>query len=207
MNSAWRYVLMISIILCGSARAIQIQPIEVVPREREVETLVRGRPVIGFYGGPVLKYSYLDRRFAFLVGGKGGISFCDIFVIGGSGYGLVNEITVPGSHAPYDEYLSFGYGGLFIEFLIASRKVVHLSTHMLVGGGNMYYHDYYWRTSGDDIFFVLEPGMDLEINVCRHFRLGMGGTYRFVNGIGYPEFTDQDMSGFGAALTFKFGRF
>jgi hypothetical protein len=198
---------MLLIILCGSARAIRVQPVEVVPREREVETLVHGRPVIGFYGGPVIKYSYLDRRFAFLVGGKGGISFCDLFVIGGAGYGLVNEIAVPGPHAPYEEYLSFGYGGLLLEFLIASRKMVHLSMHTLIGGGNMYYHDYYWRTSGDDIFFVLEPGIDFEINVSRCFRFGLGGTYRFVNGIGLPEFTDQDMSGFSAAFTIKFGRF
>ena len=85
--------------------------------------------------------------------------------------------------------------------------LAHLSLHTLIGGGNIYYHDYYWRTSGDDVFFVMEPGIDLELNVSRCFRFGLGGTYRFVNGISMPEFTDQDMSGFSVALTFKFGRF
>ena len=191
----------------GSVYALTLQPVEVVPRKPQVETLMHDRPQIGFYIGPVIKYSYLDRRFALLLGGKGGIAFYDLFVIGGGGYGLVNEISVPNSQSPYDEYLSFGYGGVIFEFLIASHKVVHLSVHTLIGGGSLCYHDYYWRTSGDDGFFVVEPGMDLEINISRCFRFGLGGTYRFVNGVSMPEFTDQDMSGFSAALTFKFGRF
>jgi hypothetical protein len=196
-------------LFAGYADAVVVhpRPVVVVPRERPVETLIQGRPVIGLFGGPVLKYSYLDERFAFIVGGRGAISFYDIFAIGGGGYGLVNEIRVPNSQSPYEQYLSFGYGGVILEFLIASHKVVHLSMHTLIGGGGLYYHDYYWRTSGDDVFFVLEPGLDLELNVSRYFRIGMGGTYRFVNGVSVPEFTNQDMSGFCAALTFKFGRF
>jgi hypothetical protein len=209
MHSKWFYIMLLFLLFAGSAEAVVVcpRPVVVVPRERPVETLIHGRPVIGFFGGPVLKYSYLDQRFAFFVGGRGAISFYDIFAIGGGGYGLVNEIPVPYSQAPYEQYLSFGYGGLILEFLVASRKVVHLSMHTLIGAGSLYYHDYYWRSWGDDVFFVLEPGLDLELNVSRCFRIGMGGTYRFVSGVSVPEFTDQDMSGFSAALTFKFGRF
>ncbi|MBN2621333.1 hypothetical protein JXB22_09630 [candidate division WOR-3 bacterium] len=207
VNAKLLYALIALLIFSGVAHAVTIQPVIVIPREREVETLVHDRPVIGLFGGPVLKFSYLDDRFAFLVGGRGGISFCDLFAIGGGGYGLVNEIAVPFTQSPYEQYLSFGYGGVILEFLIASHKVTHLSMHALIGGGSLYYHDYYWRSWGDDVFFVLEPGMDLELNVSRCFRIGMGGTYRFVSGVSVPEFTSQDMSGFSAALTFKFGRF
>jgi hypothetical protein len=206
-NAKQSLLCFVLIFMSGAAHAITLQPVEVVPREPRVETIVQGRPRIGLFVAPVIKYSYLDRRFALLLGGKGAITFCDLFALGGGGYGLVNEISVPNNQSPYVEYLSFGYGGVIFEFLIASRKVVHLSMHTLVGGGSLCYHDYYWRTSGDDAFFVLEPGMDLEINVSRCFRFGLGGTYRFVNGVSMPEFTDQDMSGFSAALTFKIGRF
>jgi len=209
LNSKWLYFVLVFSLLVGSAEAITVhpQPVVVVPRERPVETLIHGRPRIGLYGGPVIKYTSLDDRFALLIGGRGAISFYDIFSIGGGGYGLVNEIPVPYSQSPYEQYLSFGYGGVIFEFLIASHKVVHLSLHSLIGGGSLYYHDYYWRTWGDDLFFVLEPGLDLELNVSRCFRIGMGGTYRFVNGVSVPEFTDHDMSGFSGAITFKFGRF
>lgn len=209
LNSKLLYSIMTLLLVFGPAHAVIVQPhpVVIVPRERPVETLMHGRPRIGLYGGPVIKYSYLDERFALLIGGRGAISFYDIFSIGAGGYGLVNEIPVPLSQSPYEQYLSFGYGGAILEFLIASHKVVHLSMHTLIGGGSIYYHDYYWRSWGDDIFFVFEPGIDLELNVSRCFRFGIGGTYRFVNGVSVPEFTDQDMSGFSAAMTFKFGRF
>lgn len=198
----WLYICVAFFLVAGSAHAV-----EIAPREPEVETLMHGRTRIGLNGGPVIKYTYLDDHFALLMGGRGGISFNDLFVIGGGGYSLVNEIRVPYSSAPYEQYLSFGYGGVMFEVLLASHKMVHLSIHTLIGGGNLYYHDYYWRDWGDDIFFIAEPGMDLELNITRCFRIGLGGTYRFVNGIDVPEYSDHDMSGFSAAMTFKFGRF
>jgi hypothetical protein len=196
-------VLLVAITSAGWASTFHI---ERIPREPTDETLVTERTSIGLFGGPVVKFSEVNNEFAVLVGGYGGFVFNHTFMIGGGGYGLTNEITT--GVYPYGPlYLRCGYGGLMLGYVLGSRKVAHLSFHSLIGGGAVslepdYFYDWY-----DDAFFVFEPGLDFEFNVTRHFRMGIGGTYRFVQGIDTYGLTDEDVSGASVSLTFKFGSF
>jgi hypothetical protein len=49
--------------------------------------------------------------------------------------------------------------------------------------------------------------VDLELNFSRHFRIGIGGSYRYVNGVNLFGLTDGDLSGPAAKVNFKFGHF
>ncbi len=181
--------------------------IECVPKESDDETLLHSPLSIGLYGGPIVMFSKLNDDFACLVGGKGGLMFNHMFVIGGGGYGLVNEIDAPPVYPSPDLLLDFGYGGVFFEFVLGSHKIVHLSMNALIGGGGAQYRTPYYDYWDDDAFFVFEPGADLELNVSHHFRIGLGGTYRLIQGIGLTGLSDQDLSGPSGVLTFKFGHF
>jgi hypothetical protein len=139
--------------------------IRVTLKEKEDETLMSGKTTVGGFGAPVVKFSEINDEFAILVGGCGGLIINHAFVIGGGGYGLVNDIEVSG--LPYPEYrwLNFGYGGLLLGYV------------------------------------------NLMLNVSKNFRIGLGGSYRFVNGVDLVGLDNDDISGPSASLTFKFGKF
>ena len=181
--------------------------IRIRPKEREDETLLHGRTTISLFGGPIVKFTEINDDFAVLVGGRGGLIINHAFSIGGGGYGLVNNIMVDNIPPRQDYFLEFGYGGLVLEYILRSRKLLHLSVYTLIGGGSLCYRDDWYEPWDDDAFFVDEPGLDLMLNVTKCFRIGIGGSYRFITGVGLDGLTNKDVSGATAGLTFKFGRF
>ena len=181
--------------------------IRLAPREKEDETLISGELDFGFYGGPIIKFTEMNDEFAVLVGGRGGLLINHRFLIGGGGYGLVNEI--PASHIwPNDNYLlDFGYGGLVLEYILRPRKLIHLSFYTLIGGGGLCFRDQWYEPWDHDAFFVAEPGVDLIMNITDCFRIGIGGSYRYISGVSLNGLRDEDVMGPSAVLTFKFGWF
>lgn len=189
-----------------------------IPAMGAEETLISGPIENGGFGGPVLKLTEFDGEIGLMTGGRGGWIVNHTFVLGGGGYGLATNIEAPETtirrRVPRNLYLNVGYGGPIIEFIVASRKLIHFSVNVLIGAGGLSYSDRYFDYDYDDrdgdAFFVAEPGIDLMLNVSKFFRIGFGATYRYVHGIN-EEFSygmsDEKMSGPSATLTFKFGRF
>ncbi len=175
------------------------------------ETLIDGDIESGGFGGPALKITRINGEGAVLVGGRGGWIINHSFVLGGGGYGLANAISakVPDLQNGF-RHVDLGYGGLEVEYIAASDRLVHLSFGLLVGGGGVRYKDE--NTMEDhrsmDGFFVAEPSLTIDLNITRFFRLGAGASYRYVNGISSSGVTsDADLSGPSAMLILKFGKF
>lgn len=170
------------------------------------ETLISGKIESGGFGGPVVKMTQFIDKSGVLVGGRGGWIINHTFVVGGGGYGLVNEIT-----APNDSLLSIGYGGLELEYIHRSNKILHFTFQTLIGGGGVEYRDKRNKDAqnsiANDEFFVIEPGLNVNLNVSKNFRIGLGGSYRYVTGVSLRGLENSDLSGPTALLTFKFGRF
>lgn len=181
--------------------------IRLAPREKEDETLISGKLDFGFYGAPIIKFTKINDEFAVLCGGRGGLLINHRFLVGGGGYGLVNEIPVNNIWPNNDYLLEFGYGGLVLEYILAPRKLVHLSVYTLIGAGSVCFQDRWYEPWDHDAFFVAEPGLDLMMNITRCFRIGVGGSYRYISGINLGGLSNEDISGPSAVLTFKFGRF
>ena len=62
------------------------------------------------------------------------------------------------------------------------------------------------------MFFVVEPGVEVELNMARFFRMGLGATYRYTNGVvlSYPDGTEvplRALDGLNFHVNFKFGKF
>ena len=172
------------------------------------ETLLGDDIENGGYGAFVVKYGRIMGTDGFFVGGQGGWIINHALVIGAGGFGLVSEI---GFDEEYCSYLGFGYGGLLLEYIIASHKLVHLSIQTIVGAGGIgHRQDWYceekYKYDGD-AFFALEPGVNLELNLHRIARVGVGGTYRYVSGVRYQDLCDSDLSGFAVQFMVKFGSF
>jgi hypothetical protein len=174
------------------------------------QTLMSGPIESGGFGGPVLKFTELVDEFGLLVGGRGGWIINHTFVLGAGGYGLANrdnfEFLVDGRA----RQLEMGYGGLELEYVNRSHELIHFSVQALVGaGGADWGRDFDFDPDFDDgdAFFVAEPGLNIIMNVTEFFRVGFGGSYRFVEDLELPGLSDDDLTGPSGVLTFKFGKF
>jgi hypothetical protein len=172
--------------------------------QAQEETLLTGGIRSGGFGGPVVKFSQVNDSFGLFVGGRGGWIINSTFVIGGGGYGLANDVVPDDSSSPFDPFrrIDMGYGGLELEYIGLSNRLIHYSVYVLIGGGGVSYLD-----PISDSFFVLEPAVNVEVNLVSWFRLNGGVGYRYVTGVDGPELTNSDLSAFAGSLTFKFGKF
>jgi len=180
------------------------------------ETLIgNGEVSHGGFGGPVIKFTQIKGEPALLVGGRGGWIINHTFVIGGGGYGLVNKIKadIPVYGIYTQPYLNFGYGGVELEYIIQSDKLLHFTVCTLIGGGAVSYREHLWDDSWDewdspnDAFFVFEPSAGVELNIISFFRVNAGVSYRFISGAEFDDLKNKDLAGVSAFLTLKFGKF
>lgn len=193
--------------------AVLVVLVLVVPALAEDETLIGDDIESGGYGAVIVKYGQIMGTDGVFVGGQGGWIINHTLVIGGGGFGLANKIALEGTEC---QYLGFGYGGLLLEYIVASQKLVHLDIQFLIGAGGVssytsYTDDYScWGEDyyGDgDAFFAMEPGANLMLNLHRYVRVGVGATYRYVGGVCYRGLDDSDLRGFTGQMIFKFGNF
>lgn len=66
-----------------------VLPLSVLSQEK---TLLEGEVSHGGFGGPAVKFTSVNGDFGIMVGGRGGWIIDHTFVIGGGGYGLLNDI-------------------------------------------------------------------------------------------------------------------
>ena len=197
----------VALIICIANSDVVYASIQLVPKQNNDETLITPHTKIGGFLGPVVKFSRLNENPAVLVGLQGGVIFNRSFVIGLEGYGLANQIDVSKVD---DRAINFGYGGIFLGYVNSAHKLIHLSLHSLIGTGGLRYWECFdenWNDNDgfDDLVFVFEPGLDLELNVTKYFRMGIGGTYRFVQGVTFAGLSNNDIGGPSASLVLKFG--
>lgn len=94
---------------------------------------------------------------------------------------------------PDGYYVEGGYGGFFIEPVFAPHFPVHLSFPLMIGAGGVLfteeYSDDYWEyqsgrySTESSPFVIVEPGVELEVNLVRYIRFTLGASYRFTNAI------------------------
>lgn len=174
------------------------------------ETLLEGDLRHGGFGGPVVKFTEINDKLGVFVGGRGGWIINGSFVVGGGGYGLANPgnfdhiMDSPGNPGS----LEMGYGGLELMYVLRPDELVHFSLGILLGAGGLA-----WSPEGqsgneaDDAFFVVEPELDVVLNVAEFFRAGLGVSYRFARDVELFDLRDGDISGVTGLVTLKFGRF
>lgn len=56
-------------------------------------------------------------------------------------------------------------------------------------------------------YWVVEPSVNLEVNVWKVMRVDFGVGYRYLGDADFTNTTDADMSGVSGNITFKFGWF
>ncbi len=182
--------------------------IETVPKQKEDEVLIKGPVDKGGFGGLTFKFTELNDQFAMLMGVRGGITFNRTLGIGGGLYGMVNRMDVNTNYPMRKFNMDFGYGGIILELVFGSRRLIHFGTHTLIGGGSVQYkHPLNVEPWYEDFFFVLEPSAEMTINITRVFRIDVGGSYRYIYGTELDGISDRGLRGATGHITLKLGKF
>lgn len=172
------------------------------------QTLLGKGITSGGMGGPVVKVSSVAGTASLFVGGRGGWVINRKFVLGGGGYGLSNENIRATDLGDGRARLSMGYGGLELGYMHDVSRLVHWSTHLLIGAGNVSWDPPAASSDNEEArFFVAEPELQMVVNVTKFLRIGAGASYRIVTGPGLREVSGKDLSGVAGVLVFKFGGF
>ena len=124
------------------------------------------------------------------------------------------------ANIPEGYYIEGGYGGIFIEPVFAPHFPVHFSFPLMVGAGavmlteDTYGYDWNdWEYQSDrqiiEIapFVIVEPGVELEINLARYVRLSAGVSYKFTNSIQLDAGKEHLMNGLSVNGGIKLGVF
>jgi hypothetical protein len=186
--------------------------------EPEMQTLFGSKELhFGGFGGPRVAYSQFNSKDIWLVGGLGAAVVNHSFFFGGGGYGIVNSPYFANVDSNAGGYLEGGYGGFMLGAIIKPNKMVHLSIPVLIGGGSLMYSDIPLANSQNSNmnlhiidqsqFFVIEPSIELELNVISFMRIAAGVSYRYASGLSLIDTPNNSFNSFSGSLTLKFGRF
>lgn len=137
------------------------------------------------------------------------------FAVGINAVGFTNDTYW--DHPVGQSFISHsgGFGGLYFEPVVASRFPVHLAFPVTLGAGGIaklegqYYNN--WETeyfyNDSDVFLIFEPGMEIEFNVLKFFRVSMGTTYRFTTPVNLDGIKIHPLEGITGHVMLKFGKF
>lgn len=184
----------------------------------EPETLISDKIHSSGYGTLSTQYSKFNHEDAMFLGVYGGWMINHKLMLGLGGYGLVTSHKGFGINPETNEQnkLRMGYGGLMAEYTFSGNKAFHITANALIGAGgisNGYEKkgssndDDAWHSVKSAAFFVAQPGLNIEANLTKWFRIAVGGSYRLIAGNSLNGISNKDMSAPAGNLSFKFGEF
>lgn len=183
----------------------------------EIQTLFgRNKVNNGGYGGFGAGYTLIDDKDALISSGRGAWIIGHSLALGFSGTGFINSFH----YDPYvdaDVNLTGGYGGFLIEPIIFGRFPVHLSLPIVAGFGGIAYTQTQWTDApwgyqnswieDYDSYLIFEPGVEIELNILKFFRMAIGLTYRMTSDINLLNTAPDVLEGVSGGISFKFGKF
>ena len=174
----------------------------------------------GGYGGPFTKYGKILDQDAWFMGARGGWLIDHRFTIGLAGQGLVSRVVhdpwlPPASPSNMEARLFTGYGGFLMEPIFFYKSPVHIAMPIVIGAGGATYGIQEGNVWGSEVefpedgaaFFVLEPGLEIEISAVRFMRINIGASYLYTSDILLPNVDGGFMRGFRGTFGLKFGAF
>lgn len=189
---------------------IQAQTNNVNGTGREYESIFDDDPEIrvsGFFG--VLNdFSAVDGEFGHFFGLGGAVTINDMF-LGAYVKGLTNSIE---AREPVSgRYVQLDHGGFWLGYSLFANSVVHPAFHVKAGWGNLRAaNNTGFQTSGSkesNNVFVLSPAVDVELNLTRFIRLGVGVGYNWTSQVELGGYSNKDFSSPDGHIFLKIGKF
>ncbi len=188
----------------------------------EFNTLLGDNISHGGYGAFSIGYSKIGNYNSFVGGGKGAWIINHSIGIGLAGHGFITEQLTEILPDENYSFITGGYGGFLIEPIFYAKKTFHFSAPIIIGGGAVTYinerqmNDPGFYPTIFDSFFIFEPGIELELNMVKFFRVALGLSYRITSDIDLSTeiageniviLDKKDLNQLVVKLAFKFGKF
>jgi hypothetical protein len=182
----------------------------------DIQTLGGKNHHSGGFGAITFKSTEFNDQNAIMMGLRGGWIINRVLGIGLEAHGIIPtaEYANIDPDLTTDSRALGGYGGLFLEPIVLSNNVVHVTFPIAAGGGWLGYQvdwednfSYENELIDEDVFWYIEPGAAVELNVARNFRMNLGATYRFTQDLELMSTPSTAFDGWNYFLTLKFGRF
>ena len=183
---------------------------------QEIKTLFQSDSLktntYGGYGGPIIKATQVNNDWGLLIGGQGGVLINRKFALGAIGQSIIRDKDFIGDNLNGENQspLSFVYGagGIFFEYIFNLERPIHISIPLNLMAGGVVVNDNTTTTkvesSGN---FIIEPGINLEFNLSKHFVSAINVSYRQVFGTSLVNIHNEYLSGVSMGLILKFGDF
>lgn len=162
------------------------------------------------FGGFDVQMTEINKKFAVVSGGFGGVMFNQKFFFGGYSAGLSSYNQSDYVRDTVRTYLDIDHSGFMIGYNYNPHKLVHWIMNTKLGWGTAKIKERSdWESSiYDDNIFVFNPEIGMELNVTRWFKINTTAGYRFISGIDNVNIYDfDDFNGISGSIGFLFGRF
>lgn len=175
----------------------------------EVQTLFNKDTRIDMRWSPGLKFNSIQNDVGSVIEMYGGPVFNQSFLVG-----MVGGVNVGHPRVNY------GYLGLITQYIYQPNKLVHFSGQLMSAYGSTKDYerkksslfDNFWNITGTN-FFLIEPGINMELNLKENMRFTAGLSYRMVTGldqtsefVSLTHVNNRDMSGVNLRTGLIFGR-
>jgi hypothetical protein len=193
---------------------------------QEIQTLFKSPRPSGGYAAISNKFTTIDGEYANLAEIYGGWFIKQRLLVGVGAAASTNDIRVPREHSinPFTRTTwQYGQFGLMTEYVFWSNKAIHFNVTLFGGAGFTLQYErdrrYDWDRWDDDwddfdddrhdldFFPVLEPGVQLEVNLLRWLRLSPGVSYRNTFGSDGRGLGDSKLRDWSYNVTLKIGKF
>lgn len=175
----------------------------------QTRTLLRPDIIVTEMWVPEVKINSIQGQTGTLIGFYGGALFNRTLLLGISGGVNLSHPTV-----------NYGYFGGLAQVITYPGNMVHFSGQLLIAYGSTKDYedpkegllDNFWNISGEN-FVIVEPGLNVEVNLSTRFTFVAGASYRIVSGIDQnnenlyvTHVTNEDMSGINFNIGLKFAK-
>ena len=173
------------------------------------QTIFGNEVRFGGFGGPAFSFTTIDGQFAVLSGGRGGgsVNFTSGQAVhfGGGGFGIL--VPVKSTSNGTETELSLSYGAFEFEYIHNRRRAIHMSWALALGSGSASEATELGTGSltNESGFFLIEPGIALNVNLAPYAKARAAVGYRLVSGTSLPNYSDQTFSGPSLMISLLFG--
>ena len=181
----------------------------IAQQQDSTQTLFKSGVKVSELWTPEIKINSIQGDIGTLIGIYGGALINRTLLVGFSGGVNLGHPRV-----------NYGYFGGIGQYIHNPSRMMHWSGQLLIAYGTTKDYespksgpfDNFWNISGES-FFLMEPGVNLELNLSSRLTLVAGVSYRYVSGlddtnenVSITHVTNEDMSGINFNVGLKFGK-
>lgn len=153
----------------------------------EKSTVLDEEDVWKLYTMPSASITELDGEDAPLFGLSIGTILNEQLYFGLTGKALVEDNE--GDNAQLKRWSTW-YAGVEAGYILLPEALIHPTIYCIAGGGELTLEDL--RSDDNEGFAVVEPGLNLGVNLWNDVELGVGVSYRWINGVNVDGGIDDD---------------